>query len=355
MLTSVSGTGAIEVVPADPSLPMDPENRFPAGTVLHVWAKPEPGWDFMQWSGDLSGFDSPMELTLSGDLAITASFIQVPEVPEEFVWDPFLLKGLPPGSSLQTPDSFPKGGPYVLTTQTAGIGYGSVVRDPDQSTYTEGQLVNLTAVPDSGSSFVRWDGDFFMGFMDDFSDGNHTSNPYWSKSGTWSAADYEMTNTVLSSGAQSFYQMIDNTDFDLQFRYRLKSEGTATPQICALQLRDYTSDGHRVYLYFQEDLAWLRERTGTSPNYVYTTLVMNTAADSFEDTNYYAELITDGNHLEVWRYTIPLAPVQILTTDNATVFAGNVLAFLVWPNSMAAYDDIVYTTPAASSIIMDSD
>jgi uncharacterized repeat protein (TIGR02543 family) len=48
-------------------------------------------------------------------------------------------------------------GPCSLTVNT--VGSGSVTKNPDQTSYALGTLVQLTAVPDSGYSFAGWSGD----------------------------------------------------------------------------------------------------------------------------------------------------------------------------------------------------
>ena len=44
---------------------------------------------------------------------------------------------------------------YTLTITSA---HGTVARDPDQTTYHEGDLVQLTATPNTGWSFSNWTG-----------------------------------------------------------------------------------------------------------------------------------------------------------------------------------------------------
>jgi predicted outer membrane repeat protein len=47
---------------------------------------------------------------------------------------------------------------YILTTQTAGNGSGTMTRAPNQPTYFAGTVVTLTAVPSVGSKFAGWSG-----------------------------------------------------------------------------------------------------------------------------------------------------------------------------------------------------
>ena len=48
---------------------------------------------------------------------------------------------------------------YALDIVLAGNGSGSVTRTPDQTSYTYGTVVTLTAQPDSSSNFAGWSGD----------------------------------------------------------------------------------------------------------------------------------------------------------------------------------------------------
>ncbi|UCC65347.1 MAG: hypothetical protein JSV36_10015, partial [Anaerolineae bacterium] len=46
---------------------------------------------------------------------------------------------------------------YTLTVHT--VGNGSVAKGPDQTTYHYGDMVTLTAIPDSGWTLAGWSGD----------------------------------------------------------------------------------------------------------------------------------------------------------------------------------------------------
>jgi uncharacterized repeat protein (TIGR02543 family) len=106
------------------SVTRDPDQTtYTCWQVVTLTAEPALGWSFAGWSGDL-GTDITATVTITGNTTVTATFTQ-----DE----------------------------YTLTVNTDGD--GSVTRDPDQTTYTYGQVVTLTAEPVLGWSFAGWSGD----------------------------------------------------------------------------------------------------------------------------------------------------------------------------------------------------
>jgi hypothetical protein len=61
------GNGGVAVDPPGPDHPL--------GSVVTLTANPNPGSFFVGWSGDLSGATNPASLTITGDLAVTATFV----------------------------------------------------------------------------------------------------------------------------------------------------------------------------------------------------------------------------------------------------------------------------------------
>lgn len=110
------GNGSITIIPHQPS--------YLYGTIINITAIADPGWSFDSWSGDLTGTTNPTTITINTDKTVTATF---------------------------TEDQ------YILTINTTGN--GSVIKTPNQTTYTYGTIVNLTAIPDLGWSFDSWSGD----------------------------------------------------------------------------------------------------------------------------------------------------------------------------------------------------
>jgi uncharacterized repeat protein (TIGR02543 family) len=50
---------------------------YSEGTTVSVTATPDDGWQFVNWSGDASGTDNPLSVTMDADKSITANFSEV--------------------------------------------------------------------------------------------------------------------------------------------------------------------------------------------------------------------------------------------------------------------------------------
>ena len=115
--TTVVGEGAISTNPAG--------GVYEENTVVSLNATADEGYQFDGWSGDLSGRQNPISITMDSDKNVTATFIET--------------------------------GKYTLTTTVNGS--GSVSLDPSGGTYAEGTIVTLTATPEAENQFNGWSGD----------------------------------------------------------------------------------------------------------------------------------------------------------------------------------------------------
>ncbi len=95
------------------------------GTEVDLSVTPDYGFGFVEWQGDVTGTSETTTITMDSNKSVTA-------VLEEATT-------------------------YTLTTEISG--YGNVNIDPDKTNYFEGDLVDLTATPDSGWEFKEWQGD----------------------------------------------------------------------------------------------------------------------------------------------------------------------------------------------------
>src|SRR6056297_3375096 len=135
LVTEVVGDGTVVVDPV--------QEQYVAGDVVALTATPGDGQLFVGWSGDVSGSENPLTVTLAGDGDATTA--DTTTVTATFEPEP------PP------PDPEPDPEPVSLVTDV--VGDGTVVVDPVLEQYVAGDVVALTATPGDGQLFVGWSGD----------------------------------------------------------------------------------------------------------------------------------------------------------------------------------------------------
>jgi uncharacterized repeat protein (TIGR02543 family) len=103
----------------------DPDQAtYHYGDIVELTAIADPGWTFSHWDGDLTGSTNPDYLTITDNMDVEATFTQ---------------------------------NEYTLTIIIDG--QGTVIKDPNQTTYTYNTIVELTAVADPNWIFSSWSGD----------------------------------------------------------------------------------------------------------------------------------------------------------------------------------------------------
>ncbi|MBI4387452.1 MAG: InlB B-repeat-containing protein, partial [Candidatus Omnitrophica bacterium] len=115
---STEGEGAVIKTPDQTS--------YTEGTEVTLTANPASGHHFVEWQGDLASSTNPVTITMDGAKTVTALF--APNLPNQY-------------------------------TLRISSDHGHVVLNPSGGTYHEGVEVQLTAMPDSGYQFSRWEGD----------------------------------------------------------------------------------------------------------------------------------------------------------------------------------------------------
>ena len=91
------------------------------GDVVQLTVTPATGWGFTNWTGGLISSTNPDSVTIHGNTSVTANYVQE----------------------------------YTLTITSA---HGTVAKSPDKATYHEGDVVQLTATPNTDWSFANWTG-----------------------------------------------------------------------------------------------------------------------------------------------------------------------------------------------------
>ncbi len=114
---TINGAGSVIANP--------PGGSYVSGTVVELTAVPDSGAIFSQWSGDTTGVGNPIQFKIDGNKTVTANFVSS----------------------------------FKLTTNTVGGGEIAIDSLAADSIYTQGTVLNLTAIPDSAHIFSGWSGD----------------------------------------------------------------------------------------------------------------------------------------------------------------------------------------------------
>ena len=119
---------------------MPPSGSYALGAELSLQATPQPGWVFGGWSGDVESMDNPLEITMDGDVSLSARFYQptpypnwngtaVRKVLQTFAWGGFATDGqialwaaMPPGDAIEEMLTFD---PVNEKLTTGGVGLAS--------------------------------------------------------------------------------------------------------------------------------------------------------------------------------------------------------------------------------------
>ncbi len=104
----------------------DKSKDYEHGTVVELTAEPDEGYVFVEWKGDIEGSENPEEITVDDPKEVTAVF----EKKE-----------------------------YELSVDTEGEGNVKEVLEQKSKEYDYGSVVELTAEPAEGYTFVEWKGD----------------------------------------------------------------------------------------------------------------------------------------------------------------------------------------------------
>lgn len=184
------GGGSVAVSP--------PGDFYPRNAAVTVTATPASGWTFLGWSGDATGTNPMLNLTMTHNLTVQAAFgtplnvtvsgtgtvARAPALPLHPYGTTVQLTALPgPGSAFQLWGggvSNPTNNPLTLAIATPNrsisclftplaadqvslalgvVGAGHVSSNPAGNRFTNGTMVTLTATPDFGQDFLGWSGD----------------------------------------------------------------------------------------------------------------------------------------------------------------------------------------------------
>ena len=125
LTTTIEGEGTV----SEKIIKAGAATDYNSGTVVELTATPKDGWEFKEWTGDLTGSDNPKEITIDKAKTVKAVFVK----------------------KIQ----------YALTIEIQGEGTISqkVIKEGTATNYNIGTVVELTATPKAEWQFKEWSGD----------------------------------------------------------------------------------------------------------------------------------------------------------------------------------------------------
>lgn len=123
----ISGEGFVRETVIEDHSDANEDSLSTSGKQVRLEAIAAEGWIFDHWEGDLEGTENPGQLTVDEETSVTA------------VFDRDLSDG------------------YTITINIEGN--GTVDKDPNRDNFSDGDVVLLTASPDTGWTFFEWKGD----------------------------------------------------------------------------------------------------------------------------------------------------------------------------------------------------
>ncbi len=126
---------------------------YNAGTVVTLTAKPSSGSTFAGWTGACAGTNLTCNVTVNGDVRVTANFVAIPKTGGGGGGGGATGGGGGGGSTYSLSVATNNGG--VITGTPAGDKAINCGKDCGAK-YAAGTVVTLTAVPPAGKAFLGW-------------------------------------------------------------------------------------------------------------------------------------------------------------------------------------------------------
>jgi len=127
------GSGTITSSPPGINCGSDCSENYNTGTLVTITGNPDPDWKFVKWTGNCSGINPSVQVTMNANKACTAQFVQIQ-------WNTLTVANNGNGSVRSNPQGI-----------ICGVDCSEV--------YTSDTVVTLTADPGPGWKFTGWSGD----------------------------------------------------------------------------------------------------------------------------------------------------------------------------------------------------
>ena len=135
LAAAIVGAGTLYEYDTELKARRDLYEFYDAGNTAKPTALADPGHVFSHWEGDATGTNGYIEIAMDSDRAITAVFVEVAQLKMDVVGE----------GNMDLPSLL------HFTVGSESVGFG------DRFGYAVGSEVTVTAVPDTGWRFVRWE------------------------------------------------------------------------------------------------------------------------------------------------------------------------------------------------------
>jgi uncharacterized repeat protein (TIGR02543 family) len=194
--------------------------------VLLTMGVVDAGWTFTGWNGGGCSGTAPCAVIMNSDTSVTANFTQ---------------------------------NQYTLNLAVSGS--GTIVKVPDQATYTYGQIVKLTAFPAASWIFIGWSGDI-SGYTNPTSiiiDGNKSITATFSNQITLRESFNSMSGWTVKGSPRPYSAVVDTIN---------KLEGTGSIKLT------HAKNG---YVEITKTISWNLSNQNTISFWVYVPAGMPTS------------------------------------------------------------------------------
>lgn len=304
--TATEGEGTVQASPAKP--------YYVYGDQVTLTAVPARGWQFTGWTGDVPAANAnPVQITFSGDRAVTATFARVP-----YTLD------------------------VAVVSNGSGQG-GAVSITPQQETYFYGDEVTLQAVPQPGWAFVGWSGGGLSGSQMTKTltiTGNMTIEAIFAQKVTLTVEVNGSGTVQLNGPDRGYYQYGDRITL------------TAVPDSADIYFGGWSGD-----LQGAVNPAVITLQKDTRITALFTTSRPPTVAPLPDrEVNVYEEIVVtvqatdpDGDTLSFSLAADPTLPTGVRFTDN-----GDGTATFRWRPSHNQTGNYTFTFTASDGIVVGS-
>ena len=168
---------------------------YPHESVVRLTAEPEYGWKFTHWSGDIESEEVEIDIEISGPVEVTATFERMD---------------------------------FKVSVKVEGEGHVEqevIQAKVSETEYPFETMVQLTAMPDYGWEFKRWDGD--MEGDDPVIVVNITEER--SLTAIFERVNFKLTKTISGDG-QIQIKVNGSLTSELEFPFETELELSATPE-----------------------------------------------------------------------------------------------------------------------------